>query len=150
MYLAYTQYLSSMIMARPGPNIPLNLPIIQELCSLISTPLFKRKLPIILKKLMWPECTCIWYWKVGLHATFLSCKFWGSRSFLHFQKQLSTGYLGCLLQCFLHLTTGSRHMAQSFLFQTHPAHAQCFLEQLKSTIFNFFRKLPIFQKIIPK
>ena len=37
-------------MGRPGPNIPLILPIIQELYSPISTPLFKRKLPIILKK----------------------------------------------------------------------------------------------------
>ena len=35
---------------RPGPNIPLILPIIQELYSPISTPLFKRKLPIILKE----------------------------------------------------------------------------------------------------
>ena len=38
------------LIARPGPNVPLNLPIIQELCSLISTPLFKRKSSIILKK----------------------------------------------------------------------------------------------------
>ena len=38
------------VASRPGPNIPLILPIIQELYSLISTPLFKRKLPIILKK----------------------------------------------------------------------------------------------------
>ena len=37
-------------MNRPGPIIPFNLPIIQELYSLISTPLFKRKSPIILKK----------------------------------------------------------------------------------------------------
>ena len=35
---------------RPGSNIPLILPIIQELYSPISAPLFKRKLPIILKK----------------------------------------------------------------------------------------------------
>ena len=34
---------------RPGPNIPLNLPIIQELYSSISPLLFKRKSPIILK-----------------------------------------------------------------------------------------------------
>ena len=38
------------VMIRPGPNIPLILPIIQELYSPISTPLFKRKLPITLKK----------------------------------------------------------------------------------------------------
>ena len=36
-------------MDRPGPNIPLNLPIIQELYSSISPLLFKRKSPIILK-----------------------------------------------------------------------------------------------------
>ena len=35
---------------RPGPNIPLNLPIIQIIILHLSTPLFKRKLPIILKK----------------------------------------------------------------------------------------------------
>ena len=35
------------VVDRPGPLI---LPIIQELYSPISTPLFKRKLPIILKK----------------------------------------------------------------------------------------------------
>jgi hypothetical protein len=38
------------VAGRPGPNIPLNLPIIQELYSSISTPLFKRKSPIVLKK----------------------------------------------------------------------------------------------------
>ena len=37
-------------LSRPGPNIPLNLPIIQELYSLITTPLFKRKSPIILSE----------------------------------------------------------------------------------------------------
>ena len=42
--------LSESITTRTGPNIPLILPIIQELYSPISTPLFKRKLPIILKK----------------------------------------------------------------------------------------------------
>ena len=35
---------------RPGPNIPLNLPIIQIIILHIYTPLFKRKLPIIHKK----------------------------------------------------------------------------------------------------
>ena len=43
-------FLKHIIMVRPGPNILLILPIIQELYSPISTPLFKRKLPIILKK----------------------------------------------------------------------------------------------------
>ena len=36
-------------MSRPGPNILLILPIIQELYSSISPLLFKRKSPIILK-----------------------------------------------------------------------------------------------------
>jgi hypothetical protein len=59
---------SQFTVARPGPNIPLNLPIIQELYSWISSPLFKRKSPIILKKAdknankTWmtvtQECTC--------------------------------------------------------------------------------------------
>ena len=35
---------------RPGPNILLNLPIIQIIILHLSTPLFKRKSPIILKK----------------------------------------------------------------------------------------------------
>ena len=30
-----------------------------------------------------------------------------------------------------------------FLFKAHPAHAQYFLEQLKSPSFNFLKKLPI-------
>ena len=38
----------------------------------------------------------------------------------------------------------------SFLFKSHPTHAQYFLEQLKSLLFNFFKKLPIIQKIIPE
>ena len=38
------------VTSKPGPNIPLILPIIQELYSPTSAPLFKRKLPIILKK----------------------------------------------------------------------------------------------------
>ena len=39
------------MMFRPGPNIiPLNLPIIQIIILHLSTPLFKRKLPNILKK----------------------------------------------------------------------------------------------------
>ena len=46
--IAYAQ--TSWTRRKPGPNIPLNLPIIQEFYSLISTPLFKRKSPIILKK----------------------------------------------------------------------------------------------------
>ena len=43
-------------------------------------------------------------------------------------------------------------MAPSFLFQAHPAHVQYFFERLKSplAIFDFFKKLPIIQKIIPE
>ena len=37
-------------MDRSGPYIPLNLPIIQIIILHLSTPLFKRKLSIILKK----------------------------------------------------------------------------------------------------
>ena len=40
-----------LIIGRPGPDIPLNLPIIQIIIPHLSTPLFKRKLPIILKKM---------------------------------------------------------------------------------------------------
>ena len=39
-----------LVVYRPGPNIPLNLPIIQIIILHLSTSLFKRKLPIILKK----------------------------------------------------------------------------------------------------
>ena len=41
----------------------------------------------------------------------------------------------CLLQCSLHLTTASCHMAQTFLLIfniAHSMHAQYFLEQLKA------------------
>ena len=38
------------MLTRPGPNIPLNLPIIQIIILYLSTPLFERKVPIILKK----------------------------------------------------------------------------------------------------
>ena len=41
-------------------------------------------------------------------------------------------------------------MAQSFLFKAHPVHVQYLIEQLKSPLFNFFKKLPIIQKIIPE
>ena len=41
-------------------------------------------------------------------------------------------------------------MAQSFLFQAHPAYAQYFFQQLKSPLFNFLKKLPIIQKLIPE
>ena len=33
--------------SKPGPNIPLNLPIIQIIILHLSTPLFKTKVPII-------------------------------------------------------------------------------------------------------
>ena len=45
-----THILTDGIMIRPGPNIPLNLPIIQIIILHLSTALFKNKLPIILKK----------------------------------------------------------------------------------------------------
>ena len=38
------------IASRPGPNILLNLLIIQIIILYLSTPLFKGKLPIVLKK----------------------------------------------------------------------------------------------------
>ena len=34
------------VSCRPGPNIPLNFPIIQIIILHLSTPLFKRKLPL--------------------------------------------------------------------------------------------------------
>ena len=55
---------------RPGPNIPLVLPIIQELYSPISTPLFKRKCYLLfLKKLT--KTSCKRNDTGGLQATFL-------------------------------------------------------------------------------
>ena len=64
---------------RPGPNIPLNLPIIEIIILHISTPLFKRKLPIILRqKLMQmkheydvPECSYILANKCWIICNFL-------------------------------------------------------------------------------
>ena len=47
--LVYSLQEVQVVLIRPGPNIPLNLPIIQELYSSISPLLFKRKSPIILK-----------------------------------------------------------------------------------------------------
>ena len=40
----------SYVYVRAGPNIPLKFPIIKIIILHLSTPLFKRKLPIILKK----------------------------------------------------------------------------------------------------
>ena len=45
---------ASSVTTRPGPNITLNLSIIQIIILNLSTLLFKRKLPIILKKK--PKC----------------------------------------------------------------------------------------------
>ena len=41
----HTLHLNRVLIARPGPNMPLNLPIIQIIILHLSTPLFKRKLP---------------------------------------------------------------------------------------------------------
>ena len=51
---------------------------------------------------------------------------------------LAAIYLIYLLQCFLHLTTG-----------LICDHACARAEQLKSPLFNFFKKLPIIQKLFP-
>ena len=63
------------MIGRPGPNIPLNLPFIQIIILHLSTPLFKRKVPIILKMQMKHEYDRNIHFGqqvyTGLHAIFL-------------------------------------------------------------------------------
>ena len=73
------------LMNTSGPNISLNLPIIQIITLHLSIPLFKRKLPIVLKKQLIkmqmkheyvrPECTYTTSTRLHENFLFITCKF---------------------------------------------------------------------------
>ena len=89
------------------------------------------------------DCTmsCVW-WLKATSLFLVSSNGWSAFSY----TSKSDWGLDVRLQCFFHLTTDSRHMTQSLLFYAHFEQFST-LEQLKSLLFKFFKKLPIIQKI---
>ena len=64
----------SLVTTRAGPNIPLNLPIIQIIILHFSTPLFKRKLPITLKKSRSSDSKYEWNMNMTMYILANKCR----------------------------------------------------------------------------
>ena len=96
-----------------------------------------------------PSCLFVNRW-IRCNFSLVSSEAWGAFSTSKSDRGLVVWAVCSSASSIWPQGPGLCHMAQSFLIKAYPAHAQYFLEQLKSPLFNFFKKLPIIQNIIPE
>ena len=137
------------VLIRPGPNIPFNFPIIQIDILHLSTPLFNL-LHVFLKK-SWQNANETWIIMTRMYIYILANKCWitfSSKAKGTFSTPKNDRQLVIWAVCSSAFSVWSQTHVTWHKLSTHCV-CTLLLEQLKSSLFNFFKKLPtIIQKII--